>query len=106
MGPLLADQRRVIDPDLLDRGVVEQRLEGAESRDPREEMGDDTVDVGDGCDRAGEAVLVVGTDDVVGDAPNGGGIALGIDVVAADPGANLLVEVVEHGRVEGGLGRG
>jgi hypothetical protein len=60
--------RRVVDPDLLDRGVVEERLERTEPGDPGDQLPDDRRRVRNRGDGTGEAALVVVADDTLGDA--------------------------------------
>ena len=77
------DPARVVDPDLLDRGVVEERLQRPEAGDPGDQLADHRVDVGDRRDRAGQAALVVVADHALGDPAYDGGVALRVDALAA-----------------------
>ena len=95
------DAARVVDPDLLDLRVVEQRLERAEPADPGDELADHRGHVGHRRHLAGEAALVVGTDHALGDAAYDGGVALRVDALAAHGGPDVLVELVDQLRVSG-----
>ena len=94
------DPARVIDPDLLDLGVVEEGLERPEAGDPGDELADHRAVVGDRSHRTGQAQLVVAADDVLGDAAYDEGLALRVDAFAADLLAHLGVEA-EHQVVVG-----
>ena len=86
------DPTRIVDPDLLHLGVVEERLQRAEARHPGHELADHHVVVGDGSDGPGQAELVVVADDVLGDAAYDEGLALRVDPLTAQPLAHLPVE--------------
>ncbi len=86
----------VVDPDLLDLGVVEERLERPEAGHPRHELADHRAGIGDRGDRAGEAELVVVADDVLGDAAYDERLALGVDALAPHPLAHLPVELAHE----------
>ena len=86
------DPARVVDPDLLDRRVVEERLQRAEAGHPGDQLADHRVDVGNRRDRAGQAAVVVVADDALGDPAYEPGVALRVDALAADELAHVLVE--------------
>ena len=67
--PLRATNTRLglVDPDLLDLGVVEEPLQRTEPGDPRDQLPDHAGRVGHRRDDAGQAALVVGADDLLGD---------------------------------------
>lgn len=90
------DPARVVDPDLLDLGIVEERLERPEARDPRDELTHHTIRVGHRDHGAGEAALVVAAHDVLGDAAHDTGVALRVDTVRAHPLAHLAVEHLDQ----------
>ena len=73
------DPTRLVDPELLDRRVVEERLERPEPGDPGDELTDERLDVRDGRDDTGEAALVVVADDGLGDPTDHGDVALRVD---------------------------
>src|SRR3954469_69110 len=62
----------IVDPDLLDLGIVEEPLQRSEARDPGHQLVDDAGRVGHRCDDSGQAALVVGPHDLLGDAPHAG----------------------------------
>src|SRR5215212_10947140 len=86
------DPRRVVDPDLLDRRVVEEGLERAEAGHPGDQLADHRVDVTDRCDDAGQAPLVMSTDDGLGQAAYHRRVPLGVDPLAAHGLAHPLVQ--------------
>ena len=86
----------VVDPDLLDRRVVEERLQRTEAGDPGHQLADHRRRVGHRGDRAGEAALVVVADDALGDAAYDGGVALRVDALAADDLADEQVELLDQ----------
>ena len=88
--------RRVVDPDLLDRGVVEERLERTEPGDPGHQLADDRRRIGHRGHGAGEAALVVVADDTLGDPADDGGVALRVDTLAADGLAHEQVELLDQ----------
>ena len=90
------DAAGVVDPDLLDRRVVEVALQRPEARDPRDELLDHVVRVGHRRDDAGEAALVVVGDHPRGQGPDLGGVALRVDPVAPHGRAQLRVELLDH----------
>ena len=90
------DPAGVVDPDLLDLRVVEERLQRAEARHPGDELADHRAVVGDRGDRAGETELVVVGDDVLGDAADEEGLALRVDALATDPLPHLGVEALDQ----------
>ncbi|MGI8701293.1 MAG: hypothetical protein ACR2JU_08825 [Nocardioidaceae bacterium] len=90
-----------VDPDLLDRRVVEVGLERTEPGDPGHQLTDHRVDVSDRYDDLGQAALVVGTDHLGGDAAYETRVALRVDTVAPDPIAHQLVERLDQLRVRG-----
>ena len=90
------DPARVVDPDLLDRGVVEERLERPEPRHPGDQLTDHRVDVGHRRDRAGEAAVVVLADHRLRDPPDQAGLALGIHGLAAHHLPHVLVELLDE----------
>ena len=96
------DPARVVDPDLLDRRVVEVGLQRPEPGDPGDQLADHRVDVGDRRDRAGQAALVVVADDALGDPPHQRRVALRVDPLAAHQVAHTLVERLDQLRVSVG----
>ncbi len=87
---------RVVDPDLLDRRIVEEGLQRSEPGDPGDQLADDRLGVRDRDDGAGEAALVVVADHALGDAPHHRGVALRVDPFAAHQLADMLVELVDQ----------
>ena len=87
---------RVVDPHLLDRGVVEERLQRPEAGHPGHQLADHRVDVRHRGDLAGEAAVVVGADDALRDASYDGGLALGVDRLAPHQLADVLVELLDE----------
>ena len=96
------DAARVVDPDLLDRRVVEERLERSEAGDPRDQLAHHRVDVGDGHDRTGERVVVVLAHHAFGDPSHEAGVALRVDAVTAYVVADPRVEALDERRVRVG----
>ena len=90
------DPARVVDPDLLDGGVVEERLERPEAGDPGDQLAHHGVDVGHGCDRTGQGVVVVLAHHALGDPSDQAGVALRVDALTAYVGANPLVEALDE----------
>ena len=90
------DPARVVDPDLLDRRVVEEGLQRPEAGDAGDQLADHRAVVGDRRDRAGEAEVVVVADDVLGDAAYDERLALRVDALAADALAHLPVEPLDE----------
>lgn len=90
------DPAGVVDPDLLDRRVVEERLQRAEPRHPGDQLADDRVDVGDRRHDPGEAALVVRAHDTLGDAAYDGGVALRVDALPTHQLAHVLVEQLDE----------
>ena len=90
------DPRRVVDPDLFDRGVVEERLQRPEPRDPRHQLADDRRRVGHRRDDPGQTALVVVTDHAFGDAAYDGRVALRVDALMAHGLAHEQVELVHQ----------
>lgn len=90
------DAAGVVDPDLLDRRVVEERLEGAEAAHPRDQLAHDAVDVGDRSHRAGQGAVVVVAHDALGQPTHDGHVALRVDALAPDQLADDAVELVEQ----------
>ena len=87
---------RVVDPDLLDRRVVEEGLQRPESGDPGDQLADHRGRVGHRRDGAGQAALVVVADDALGDPAYDRGVALRVDALAADGLAHQLVELLDQ----------
>jgi len=87
---------RVVDPDLLDLGVVEIRLERTEAGDARDQLAHHTGRVRHGSDGAGEAALVVRPDDLLGDRADQVHVSLRIDSVTAYDGSHLGVELLDE----------
>src|SRR5680860_1339471 len=94
--PRHEDPARVVDPDLLDRGVVEVTLQRAEARHPRHQFLDDRLMVDDRGHRTGKAALVVLLDKPFRDPTYHAGISLRVDAVAAYDVAYPRVEVVDQ----------
>jgi hypothetical protein len=92
------DPAGVVDPDLLDLGVVEERLQRTEARDPGHQLADHGTVVGDRRDGTGEAEVVVVAYDVLGDPAHHERLALRVDTRTADPLAQLAVGSVRDGR--------
>ena len=90
------DPARVVDPHLLDLGVVEERLQRPEAGDPGDQLADHRAVVGDRRDGAGEAAVVVVADDVLGDAAYDERLALRVDALAAHALAHLVVEPLDQ----------
>ena len=88
--------RRVVDPDLLDRGVVEELLERSEPGHPGDQLADHGVDVTDRRDDSGQAALVVGADDGLGQPAYDGRVALRVDALVAHGLAHPLVERLDQ----------
>ena len=86
-------------------GVVEVALERPEAGDPGDQLLDDGVVVLDGRHRAGEAALVVVTDDPAGQASYDGGVALRVDALRAHSCAQLGVERLDQVAVRVGIGQ-
>ena len=99
------DAARVVDPDLLDRRVVEERLERPEPGDPRDQLAHDRGRVGHRRDGSGEAALVVVADDALGDTAYDGRVTLRVDALAADGLAHPLVELLDQVGVRVDSGR-
>ena len=87
---------RVVDPDLLDRRVVEERLQRPEAGDPRDQLADHGVGVGHRRDHAGQAALVVVADHGLGDPAYDGRVALRVDALAAHHLAHVRVELLDQ----------
>lgn len=90
------DPAGVVDPDLLDGRVVEERLEWAEARHAGDQLADHRLDVGDRRHLAGEAAVVMGTDDALGDAAYDGGVALRVDGLLPHQLAHVLVQLLDQ----------
>ena len=90
------DPAGVVDPDLLDGGVVEERLERAEAGHPGHQLADHRVDVGDRSDDAGQAALVVGAHHGLGETSYDERVALRVDTLAAHGLAHSLVERLDQ----------
>ena len=97
------DPARVVDPDLLDGRVVEERLQRPEPGHPRDQLADHGVDVGDRRDRAGQAALVVLADHALGDPAYDDRVALRVDALAAHQRAHALVERLDQ--LHAGIGQ-
>ncbi len=104
-GPGDEDPARIVDPYLLDLGVVEVALQRAEAGDPGHELLDRRVGVGERQDRAGQRVLVVVGHDPGGQAPDRGGVTLRVEGITAYRGAQALVELVDVPVVRAGVGK-
>ena len=89
------DPRRLVDPDLLDLRVVEQRLERAEAGDVGDQERDQRVPVGHRGDRSGQAAVVVVAHDLLGHLTHHRGLTLRVDAAPLDLGAQDAVEVVD-----------
>lgn len=83
---------RIVDPYLFDAGVIEIGLELAEARDPRDQLVDDDLGLGQRQRGTGEAARVVGSDQLVGQHPHPLGLRLRVDPVRADGGAHPRIE--------------
>ena len=99
------DPAGVVDPDLLDRRVLQEGLQRPEARDPRDQLADHRLHVGHRGDPTGQAALVVVAHHARRDPAHQRRVALGVDAVAAHQHAHLLVEVLDQllmrGRVSG-----
>ena len=77
-------------------GSSRNALERAEAGDPGDQLADHAERVGHRRDDAGQAALVVGADDLLGDAAHAGHVELRVDPFAAYDGTHLLVEVTDE----------
>ena len=98
------DPGRVVDPDLLDRRVVEEGLQRTEAGHPGHQLADHRGRLGHRRDRAGQAALVVVADDALGDPAYQQRVALRVDALAAHDLAHPRVEPLEQlvVRIKGG----
>jgi hypothetical protein len=87
---------RVVDPHLLDRGVVEVGLQRPEPGHPRHQLTDHGLRVRHRGDLPGQAALVVGADHPLRDPAYGGHLGLRVHPVAADGLPHPGVQVVEQ----------
>ena len=71
-------------------------LQRTEAGDPRHQLADDADRVGHRRDHTGQAALVVGADDLLGEPTHAGGVELRVDPFAAYDGTHLLVEVTDE----------
>ena len=93
---------RVVDPDLLDRRVIEKGLQRTEAGDPGDQLSDQRADVGHGCDHTGQAALVVLANAPLRDPAHQCGITLRVDRLAAHQLAHPLVEHLDELLVRAG----
>ena len=87
------DSTRLVHPDLLDLGIVQEDLERAEAGDAGDQLGDHGRRVGHRGDDTGQAPVVVGTHELLGDAAHAQHVELRVDPLTAYDGPHLLVEV-------------
>ena len=94
MASVAGDEHAVglVDPHLLDRRVVEERLQGTEAGDVGHDAADDAVGLVDGSDRAGQGPLLVGGDDVDRHLPDGVGLGARVDA----PTPHLLTDLLRE----------
>lgn len=90
------DAARIVDPDLLDLGVVEERLERAEAGDTRDQFAHDSTRIGHRDDGAGQAALVVSAYDVLGNAAHDRRVPLGVDTFGAHLLAHPRIELLDE----------
>ena len=90
------DAARLVDPHLLDLGVVQEALQLAEASDARDELVDHSVGVGHRCDDPGQAALVVGADHLLGETAYDDGVGLRVHALAAHQDTQLLVQVTDE----------
>ncbi len=94
---------RVVDPDLLDRRVVEVALQRPEARDPGHQLLDHRVLVTDREHGTGQAALVVVPDDPFREPPHEAGVPLRVDRLGPDGRAQLRVERLDQVTVRIGV---
>jgi hypothetical protein len=85
-----------VDPDLLDRRVVEERLQRAEAAHPAHQLAHHRARVGEGSDESGQAALVVVAHDLLRDTAYDGRVALGVHTVTAHQRAHRSVEALDQ----------
>ena len=93
------DALRLVDPDLLDGGVVEIGLQRPEPRHPRDELVDHALRIVHRTYDAGEAALVVGLDGCGGEPTDSRDIGQRVDAAAAYLLAHVCIEQVDGGPV-------
>jgi hypothetical protein len=86
----------IVDPDLLDLGIVEELLQRAEAGHPCDQLADHRDRIGHRRDHAGQAALVVGAHDLLGYAAHALHVELRVDPFAAYDGTHLLVELAHE----------
>ena len=91
--------RRVVDPDLLHGGVVEEGLQRPEPGHPRDQLTDHRGRVRHRSDDSGQAALVVVAHHGLGDPPDDRRVTLRIDALDADGLADALVELLDQLRM-------
>ena len=97
------DPARIVDPDLLDRRVVEVALQDSEAGDPGHQLLDDRVVVLDRRDDTGQAALVMLLDHPCGEPPDQARVALRVHPLGTDRGTDLTVERLEKVAVRIGI---
>ena len=99
------DPAGVVDPDLLDLGVVEQRLQHPQPRDPGDDLADRQRLVVEWGHRSGQAALLVPVGGVLGQPPHRVGVEVGVDAAGAYLRADLLGQRGRGGRRRHGCPR-